>query len=296
MEGYLVKAVADFYYVEVKKEIWECKAKGHFKKEGITPLVGDKVEFDVLDTTYRYGMISEIKPRKNVIQRPTVANVDQVMVVFAIKTPTPNFNLLDKFIAQMKAQNLPVIIVFNKRDLSLPFERKEIKKAYKDTGCDVFFTNANSTVRRYVIALKMKLRGKTTVLTGPSGVGKSTLINALAKVLGEKGTAETGWVSERTGRGKQTTRHYELFRLPEGIRIIDTPGFSSLIVNEIERDKIQDYFPEIKKFKGQCKFDNCLHLKEPDCAVKKAVEDKKIPESRYNSYKQMVNDAKSTKK
>lgn len=292
MEGRIVKAISEYYYVNVKKETWECKAKGHFKKDGITPLVGDYVSFDVLDTTYKYGMISEIKSRKNVIERPTVANVDQVMVVFAVKTPTPNFNLLDKFLAQMKAQNLPVIIVFNKRDLSEPYERKEIKKAYKDAGCDVFFTNANSQARRYLISLKMKLRGKTTVLTGPSGVGKSTLINALAKVLGEKGSAETGWVSERTGRGKQTTRHYELFVLPENINIIDTPGFSSLIVNQIDRAEIQNYFPEIKKYAGGCKFDDCMHLKEQDCAVKKAVEDKKIPESRYNSYKQMVNDAK----
>jgi len=292
MEGQIIKAIAGFYYVKVKKDVYECKAKGNFKNENITPLVGDFVEMEVLDAGYKYGYVTEIKPRKNELKRPAVANVDQVLVVFAVKNPNPNFSLLDRFIAQMKAQNVPVIICFNKRDLGKSYEFKAVKEAYKKSGCKVFFTAAGSSSMRYLMPIKMSLRGKTTVMAGPSGVGKSTLLNAVAKVLNEKGSAQTGAISERTGRGKNTTRHTELFSLPEGIRIIDTPGFTALVENTIPKKEIKNYFPEFAPFESQCPFKDCLHIKERDCAVVKAVAEGKIPQSRYNAYKSMVSDAK----
>lgn len=292
MEGKIVKAISGFYYVRTKKKVvYECKAKGSFRNENITPLVGDNVEIDILDEGYKYGLVTEIKPRKNELVRPAVANVDQALVVFAAKTPNPNYALLDRFLAQMQSQNIPTLICFNKRDLVKSYEIKEMKKIYKDSGCKVFFTAANSETMKYLIPLKLRLRGKTTVLAGPSGVGKSTLINALSKVLNEK--AETGVISDKTGRGKHTTRHTELFELSEKISIIDTPGFSALLENDFKKEEIKNYYPEFKPYEGQCPFKDCMHIKERDCAVRKAVEEGKIAQSRYNSYKSMANDAKS---
>lgn len=292
MEGKIVKAVSGFYYVRTKKKtIYECKAKGAFRNENITPLVGDDVEIDILDETYKYGLVTEIKPRKNELVRPAVANVDQALVVFAAKSPNPNYSLLDRFIAQMRSQNIPVLVCFNKRDLVKSYEIKAIKKIYKDSGCKVFFTAANSQTMKYLIPLKLRLRGKTTVLAGPSGVGKSTLINSVSKVLNEK--AATGDISDKTGRGKHTTRHTELFVLSEGINIIDTPGFSALLENNFKKEEIKSLYPEFAPYEGKCQFRDCMHIKERDCAVKKAVEDGKISQSRYNSYKSMASDAKS---
>ena len=298
MEGKIVKALSGFYYVKTPTgNVYECRAKGAFKNENITPLVGDNCVFQVTDAQAKVGVVNEIKDRKNALVRPAVANVDQAMVVFAVRTPNPNLSILDRFLALMKKQNIPTIIVFNKKDLAKGDDIKDLKKTYKDSGCKVFFISAGGEKAEGITRLKMQLRGKITVMAGPSGVGKSSLINV---VSGKKDTEEgqvatVGAISSKVGRGKQTTRHNELFDFGSSYHIIDTPGFTSLLVNEDDytRENLQDAFPEFDPYKDKCPFKDCKHIKERDCAVRDAVESGKISVSRYNSYKAIFGEIKT---
>lgn len=299
MEGKIVKALSGFYYVKTETgNVYECRAKGSFKNENITPLVGDNCVFQVTDAKEKTGMVNEIKPRKNVLVRPAVANVDQALVVFAVRTPNPNLSILDRFLALMKKQNIPTIIVFNKKDLAKGDDIKNLKQAYKDSGCKVVFVAAGAENKpQGMMPLKMMLKGKITVMAGPSGVGKSTLINVIAgkKDTEEGQVATVGSISAKVGRGKQTTRHNEMFDLARSYHIIDTPGFTSLLVNEDDytRDNLQDAFPEFAPYKDKCPFKDCKHIKERDCAVREAVEKGKISASRYNSYKAIFGEIKT---
>lgn len=299
MEGKIVKALSGFYYVKTETgNVYECRAKGSFKNENITPLVGDNCVFQVTDAKEKTGMVNEIKPRKNVLVRPAVANVDQAMVVFAVRTPNPNLSILDRFLALMKKQNIPTIIVFNKKDLAKGDDIKNLKQAYKDSGCKVVFVAAGAEKKpQGMMPLKMMLKGKITVMAGPSGVGKSTLINVIAgkKDTEEGQVATVGSISAKVGRGKQTTRHNEMFDLARSYHIIDTPGFTSLLVNEDDytRDNLQDAFPEFAPYRDKCPFKDCKHIKERDCAVREAVEKGKISASRYNSYKAIFGEIKT---
>lgn len=299
MEGKIVKALSGFYYVKTPTgNVYECRAKGAFKNENITPLVGDNCVFQVTDANERIGIVNEIKPRKNELVRPAVANVDQAMVVFAVRTPNPNLSILDRFLALMKKQDIPTIIVFNKKDLAKGDDIKNLKKTYRDSGCKVMFIAAGAENKpEGMMALKMALRGKITVMAGPSGVGKSTLINVIAgrKDSEEGQVATVGAISAKVGRGKQTTRHNELFDLGSSYHIIDTPGFTSLLVNEDDytRETLQDAFPEFAPYKDKCPFKDCKHIKERDCAVRDAVEKGKISVSRYNSYKAIFGEIKT---
>ncbi len=298
MEGKIVKAISGFYYVKTPSGmVYECKAKGAFKNENITPLVGDNVVFNVTDANVRTGIVNEIKARKNELIRPSVTNVDQAMVVFAVRTPNPNLSILDRFLALMKKQNIPTLIVFNKRDLAKGDDIKELKKAYAKSGCKVMFISAAGDRKKNIFWLKLKLRGKVTVMAGPSGVGKSSLINVIAGNKDDENgqVATVGALSTKVGRGKQTTRHNELFDIKNKYSIIDTPGFTSLLVNEDDytKDNLQDAFPEFDEYKTQCPFKDCKHIKERDCAVRKAVEEGKISVSRYNSYKAIFGEIKT---
>lgn len=223
MEGKIVKALSGFYYVKTETgNVYECRAKGSFKNENITPLVGDNCVFQVTDAKEKTGMVNEIKPRKNVLVRPAVANVDQALVVFAVRTPNPNLSILDRFLALMKKQNIPTIIVFNKKDLAKGDDIKNLKQAYKDSGCKVVFVAAGAENKpQGMMPLKMMLKGKITVMAGPSGVGKSTLINVIAgkKDTEEGQVATVGSISAKVGRGKQTTRHNEMFDLARSYHI-----------------------------------------------------------------------------
>ncbi len=297
MNGKIVKALSGFYYVKTEVgNIYECRAKGSFKNQDITPLVGDNVVFQVTDAQNRTGFVTEIGPRKNRLARPAVANVDQAMVMFAVRNPAPNLTILDRFLVLMQKQDIPTVIVFNKKDLAKLDDVKNLKKTYEKSGCQVIFAAAGAEKKKGVSDIKRVLKGKTPVLTGPSGVGKSTLINIIAgKDDAESEPATVGAISSKTGRGKQTTRHNELFDLNNKYHIIDTPGYTSLLVNESDftRENLQDAFPEFAPYKHNCQFADCRHIKERDCAVRKAVDDEKISISRYNSYKAIFEEIKT---
>lgn len=297
MDGKIVKALSGFYYVRcANKALYECRAKGVFRNENITPLVGDDVTIEVISEFEKTGTITDIRPRKNSLIRPAVANVDQAMVVFAVRTPNPNLSILDRFLVLMQKQNIETIIVFNKKDLAKGDDIKNLKKIYKNAGCKLFFVSAG-TDRPGLTLLKQKLKNKITVMAGPSGVGKSTLLNTLAYGRTED-QAAVGSISSKLGRGKHTTRHNEIFDLGRGIRIVDTPGFTSLLVdeNDYSKEELHTAFPEFAPYAGQCRFKDCSHIKTKDCAVEKAVADGKIPQSRYNSYKAIYEILKSQKK
>jgi len=283
MHGKIVKGIAGFYYVHAGEQVYECKARGLFRKDGIKPLVGDNVLFDE-------GLITDIDDRKNSLIRPAVANVDQALVIFASMSPEPNLNLLDRFLVMMETQEVPVIICFNKNDLVDEKVTENLTKIYKKAGYKVLSVSVKKN--EGVDELKNLLMGKTTVLAGPSGVGKSSFINLVAPSAG----METGSVSEKIKRGKHTTRHSELFYVCEDTYIMDTPGFSSLYIEELDEKDLKDYFPEFKPYEDSCRFLSCVHIGERDCAVKDAVETGQIEPSRYENYKLIYEELKNRKK
>ena len=291
MHGKIIKGIAGFYYVHVVHSgIYECKAKGIFRNKKIKPLVGDNVEIDIIDEEKRIGNIVEIAERTNELIRPAVANIDQSLVVFAVMRPDPNINLLDRFLVMMERQEVPVIICFNKVDLVPEEELIELRDTYVNAGYHVIFTstlNGNG-----VEDVKRILIGKTTAFAGPSGVGKSSMLNAIIP----DANSETGGISEKIGRGKNTTRHTEIFNLEDETYIMDTPGFTSLYTNDFEKEELKWYFPEFREYEGKCRFNGCIHENEPDCAVKNALEEGKISESRYKNYLQMLDEIKNRKK
>ena len=295
MNGKIIRSLAGFYYVKTSnKKIYECKAKGSFRNDNITPLVGDNVSFDVISERDATGNITDILKRKNALVRPAVANVDQAMVVFAVRDPFPNLSILDRFLVLMKKQGIETIIVFNKKDLAKTDDIKNLKNTYKKSGCKVLFISAGAD-RPGMMSLKMQLRGKITVMAGPSGVGKSTILN----VLGNSGDeiAQVGAISSKAGRGKHTTRHNELYTI-NNYQIVDTPGFTSLLVSgdDVSKEELKQYFPEFAPYEHKCPFKDCAHIRERDCAVRKAADEGNIPQSRYNSYKSIYEEIKSQKK
>lgn len=279
MTGKIIKGIAGFYYVHVeKKGIYECKAKGIFRNNKIKPLVGDNVELDILDDVEKKGNISKILKRKNELIRPLVSNIDQAMIVFAVKQPDPNLNLLDRFLVMMEYQNIETIICFNKIDIGNEQFVRELESTYQAAGYKVLF--ASATENEGIDRVKELIRGTTTVLAGPSGVGKSSMLNALTK----ENKMETGKISEKIGRGKHTTRHSEIFNIEEDTYLVDTPGFSSMFVPGMTKEKLQDCFPEMVQYEPECKFGGCAHINEPVCGVKNALREGKISKSRYENY------------
>ncbi len=279
MEGKIIKGIAGFYYVhDGHSEIYECKAKGIFRNRNIKPLVGDDVEFTVLDEKEKTGNIDAILPRKNRLIRPAVSNVDQAVVVFAVTEPMPNLNLLDRFLVMMERQEIPVIICFNKIDLSGEAEIERLKVIYGPPGYPLHFISTYEASG--LEELHRLIAGKTTVLAGPSGVGKSSITNYLQP----EARMETGVVSEKIKRGKHTTRHSELFFVEEGTYMMDTPGFSSMYIEDLEPNELKDYFPEFSAYEDECRFLGCIHVGEKVCGVKTAVAEGKIDRSRYDNY------------
>lgn len=290
MQGKIIRGIGGFYYVHNGSHIYECKAKGIFRKLSIKPLVGDDVEIEVLNEDSLEGNIVSILQRRSEIIRPNVANVDQAMIIFAITRPEPNFNLLDRFIIMMQQKGLPCIICFNKQDIASEEEKKAIKEAYEGCGCTVVFSSAAEG--EGIDEIKSLLSHKTTTVAGPSGVGKSSLINKLQAQV----KMETGAISEKIDRGRHTTRHSELIAIDDDTYILDTPGFSSLKLFDIDKSELKSYYSEFTEYEGGCRFLDCLHINEPNCAVKEAVDKGEISKLRYDNYLILMNEIEANRK
>lgn len=294
MKGKIIKGVGGFYYIHLHdNRVFECKAKGVFRNQGIKPSVGDDVEIDVIDDAALQGNIVDILPRKNKLVRPAVSNVDQAVIIFALSNPEPNYNLLDRFLIMMEQQGVETIICLNKADIADVNETTRIREIYEGCGYKVFVTSTYDTEDKSGIeGLRESIKGRTTVFAGPSGVGKSSLLN----VMQPDAQAKTGAVSDKIKRGKHTTRHSELMYVCEDTFIMDTPGFSSLYVENVEPDALKDYYNEFVSYSEQCRFHGCLHINEPDCGVKRALDDKMISSLRYDNYRQIYEELKSKRR
>ena len=291
MQGKIVKGIAGFYYVHVPdKGIYECKAKGIFRKENQKPLVGDDVEIQILDEEEAKGNIEKLLPRKSELIRPAVANIDQALVIFAIVKPQPNFNLLDRFLIMMEQQGIPCIICFNKADIDEQQDGASYEEIYRSCGYETIQVSAKNG--QGLDLLKEMLLGKTTTVAGPSGVGKSSIINELQSSI----RMETGAISTKIERGKHTTRHSELIAMEENTYILDTPGFSSLGLFDMEKEDLTKYYREFVSHEKYCKFAGCAHMNEPVCGVKEAVADGEIAKLRYENYKLLYQELKDRKK
>lgn len=289
MEGLIVKGIGGFYYVDTGSEIIEAKGRGIFKKDGITLAVGDRVELEIIDEAGRKGVINSIYPRKNQFIRPPIVNVDTFVVVFAASKPKPNLVLVDKFLVMAEMHGVEAVICINKSDLVSRDELDEYRNVY-DGIYPVIAVSARTG--EGMDELKKAISGKTAAFAGPSGVGKSTITNALVP----HANMETGNISEKTKRGRHTTRHAEIFKAEGGGRIFDTPGFTSFEIMEADEDSLMHYYPDIEHFSGDCYYDNCRHLKEPQCAVREALKEGKIHRLRYESYSANMEEIKNRRK
>ena len=262
----------------MESRIYECRAKGIFRKDNKKPLVGDDVELDILDEAQRLGNIRELKPRRNQLIRPAVANVDQALVIFSIVSPRPSFNLLDRFLIMMGQQSIPCIICFNKLDIDTWGEGVAFREIYESSGYQTVTVSAKEGTG--LETLKNLLAGRTTTVAGPSGVGKSSIVNCLQSDI----HMETGQISEKIQRGKHTTRHTELIAAGEQTYILDTPGFSSLELFDLEKEQLAEYYPEFTAHEKYCRFAGCAHIHEPVCGVRDAVAEGAISKLRYDNY------------
>ncbi len=285
--GLILQSIGGFYYVETADAVYECKARGAFRKEGVTPLSGDRVTITAqADGT---GILEEILPRRNALVRPPVANLDCLAIVASVAEPKPNLQLLDKLIAIAEDALIEPIVVITKSDLD---ETEALESIYRTAGFPVF--TVTNTDLGSAAPLMTFLKGKVTAFSGNSGVGKSSLLNLIDPAL----CRETGEISKKLGRGRHTTRSVVLLPLSGGGYLADTPGFSALDMERtqpIDKDDLFNCFREFESYFGKCRFSGCSHVHEPDCAIRAAVEAGEIAKSRYESYVAMYNEAKARK-
>ncbi|MBR5246647.1 MAG: ribosome small subunit-dependent GTPase A [Clostridia bacterium] len=284
LKGIITKGIGGFYYVEVANAIYECKARGKFRKNKISPLVGDVVEISVNENAE--NTIDTILERKNFLIRPPVSNIDNLLIVVSTVEPKPNFYVIDKLIAIAEHKNIEPYIIISKTDLS---SYTEIINNYKDTNINLIILDSDMSYEK----IKEIMKDKISAFTGNSGVGKTTLLNKLDNSL----NLSTGAISDKLGRGRHTTRQAQLFRVCGGY-VIDTPGFSSLDFEKVEiikKDELPYCFREFREYLGTCKFTSCSHVNDKGCSICQAVKDGKISQSRHNSYIQMYNQAKEIK-
>ncbi len=287
MEGIIVKGIAGFYYVQTAEKLYQCKARGLFRKQGITPFVGDHVRITL--TEKNEAIVSEIFPRKNEFIRPPVANVDLFIIVVSVTRPEPNLSIIDKFLVMAEQHRTDIAVCFNKIDLA---EEKDLAKLLEIYEGLYPIVLTSSTTGQGIPELKKMLAGKTSALAGPSGVGKSTLLNLIT----QESSAETGEIGDKSKRGKHTTRHVELFEIEGNGFLFDTPGFTSFEVLEADEDQLAFLYPEMLPYIGKCRYDNCRHLAEPSCAVREAVKEGKINQSRYDSYQNQIHEIQKMRK
>lgn len=290
MRGKIIKGIAGFYYVYAGSQVYACKAKGSFRNQNQKPLVGDNVEITILDEKDKEGNIDEILPRTSELLRPAVANVDQVMVVFAATQPEPNLNLLDRYLVTIKRQELPIIICFNKAELVEEEHKVTYQQIYEKSGYPIIF--ASTYEQHGMDTIYHALIGKTTALAGPSGVGKSSITNLLCP----KANMDTGDLSRKIERGKHTTRHSELLPIGEDTYLMDTPGFSSVYFYDMEAEELKQYYREFEEYEPYCKFGGCNHIGEHECGIKQAVEDGELAVSRYENYRLFFEELKAQKR
>lgn len=291
MQGKIIKGIAGFYYIYAEDgNVYECKAKGIFRKDNFKPLVGDNVEITVLNEEEKEGSVTSILPRRNSLIRPAVANVDQAFLIFAMENPKPNFLLLDRFLIMMEQQEIPAVICFNKKDVG---EKEEMEKLYEIyTGCGYRVVLSSTYEGEGMDEIHEILKGKTTVVAGPSGVGKSSITNCMQGEV----QMETGEISKKLKRGKHTTRHSQVIPVEKNTFLVDTPGFSSLYLIDMKEEELRDYFPEFVMYEPQCRFQGCMHIHEPGCAVKKALSEGKISQQRYDNYLALYEELKEKRR
>ncbi|SHJ04487.1 ribosome small subunit-dependent GTPase A [Lutispora thermophila] len=282
ISGTIIKGIGGFYYVDTGEHVYECRARGRFRKDKIIPLVGDIVDIEINDSS-KQGYILNIHERRNQLQRPLVANIDQVIIVFAIKRPDINIGLLEKFLVYSEYVGVNVVVCLNKIDLDENNEVQPIIDMLSSVPYDYICTSSLKNIG--IDELKNKLKGKVSVFAGPSGAGKSSLLNSISPGLSLK----TGDLSRKTERGTHTTRHAELIKLISGGMVVDTPGFTSFDLVDIKEEELQYLFPEFQKHVN-CRYPSCMHYKEPECGVKKALEKGNINPMRYEHYIQMLCD------
>ncbi len=280
--GIILKGIGGFYYVAAGDATYECKARGIFRKNDVTPLPGDRVNFSIVDEDKKKGSLDEIFPRSSVLTRPAVANVNQVVMVIAAKSPVPDLLLLDKLLVTAGKENIKTVICLNKLDLDTDNDGKRISGSYANAGYD--FIRTSTKTGQGIAELESKLKTMVTVFAGQSGVGKSTLLNTILKDM----VMQTGALSMKTDRGKHTTRHAELLPLDCGGYIVDTPGFSSFELENIEQSELQQYYNEFSAISQECRFSGCSHASEPDCKIKELVANGTIDSGRYERYLELL--------
>ena len=282
-KGIIICTSSNVYQVAEGEKVYKCLARGKFKKEKISPLVGDEVEFIITNLEKQEGVIEKILPRKNELKRPKMANLTQLILVVSMKMPSPDLLLLDKQLVFAEFMGLKATIVLNKVDLEDKEEIDRIAKLYEDIGYKIIQTNAKEGIK--VEEITALLEGETTAFAGNSGVGKSTLINSIF----EQELTQEGDISDKNQRGNNTTTSTTLYKYKENSYIADTPGFSTFEINEIPKEDLCHYFVEFVPYLDKCEFQGCSHIKEENCGVKEALEAGKISSQRYENYVKIYN-------